>query len=65
MDTESQCRQCELSTRAANHKKNKRDNDAYFWRMKAKYANDARFRTLSSKAKWKRKYNLANWRICI
>jgi mRNA deadenylase 3'-5' endonuclease subunit Ccr4 len=45
----SQCRQCELSTRAANHIKNKRDNEAYFWRMKAKYANDPRFRTISSK----------------
>lgn len=47
----SQCRQCELSTRAANHIKKKRDNEAYFWRMKAKYANDARFRTISSKNK--------------
>jgi 5-methylcytosine-specific restriction endonuclease McrA len=47
----SQCRHCELSARAANHIKNKRDNENYFWRMKAKYANDTRFRTISSKSK--------------
>ena len=51
----SQCRQCELSTRAANHIKNKRDNEAYFWRMKAKYVNDSRFRTISSKCQMEKK----------